>query len=169
MSKEAEKNIDNTEESGELLESYSLDDSIEIIADEKGREVRKSADHPNKTRDMICLDDSDNDEDEENEQNLNNNSVLLERLTKTTEVHETISVSPTINSGTVKEFLTDLGLGILKDRENGIILFHCDNLWMNGTNSRNASLMDIRRYDYHLDHFSRIIKIFRSMLSAELL
>ena len=73
MSKEAEKNIDNTEESGELLESYSLDDSIEIIADEKGREVRKSADHPNKTRDMICLDDSDNDEDEENEQNLNNN------------------------------------------------------------------------------------------------
>ena len=88
----------------------------------RGREVRKSADHPNKTRDMICLDDSDNDEDEENEQNLNNNSVLLERLTKTTEVHETISVSPTINSGTVKEFLTDLGLGILKDRENGIVI-----------------------------------------------
>ena len=80
----------------------SLDDLIEIIADEKGREVRKSAEHPDKTRDMICLDDSENDEDEEN-QNLNNNSVLLERVTKKTEVHETKIVSLTINLGTVKE------------------------------------------------------------------
>ena len=79
-----------------------LDDLIEIIADEKGREVRKSAENPDKMRDMICLDDIENDEDKEN-QNLNNNSVLLGRVTKKTEVHETISISSTINSGTVKE------------------------------------------------------------------
>ena len=69
MTKEAENNVDN---SGEIL--ASLDDSIEIIADEKGREIRKSADHPDKTRDIIFLD-----EDEENQENENSNntSVLL--------------------------------------------------------------------------------------------
>ena len=52
----------------------TLNDSIEIIADEKGREIRKSADHPDKTRDIIFLD-----EDEENQENENSNntSVLL--------------------------------------------------------------------------------------------
>ena len=69
MTKEAENNVDNSEE---ILSS--LDDSIEIIADEKGREIRKSADHPDKTRDIIFLD-----EDEENQENENSNntSVLL--------------------------------------------------------------------------------------------
>ena len=162
MSKEAEKNIDNSEEL-----SVSLDDSIEIIADEKGREVRKGADHPNKTRDMICLDDSENDDDEDGEirENLNNNSVIMERLTKSTEIHETISISPTIKSGTVKEFLTDLGLGILKDLENGIVLFHCDAIWINGTNASNASLMDIRRYDYHLVIFQELFRFFGACLA----
>ena len=143
MTKEAENNVDN---SGEIL--ASLDDSIEIIADEKGREIRKSADHPDKTRDIIFLD-----EDEENQENENSNntSVLLDKVTKKTEVHETISVSPTTNTGTVKEYLTDLGLGILKDHQNGIILFHCDNLWMNGTKVASLPRPDIRRYDYD-DH-----------------
>ena len=139
MTKEAENNVDNSEE---IL--ASLDDSIEIIADEKGREIRKSADHPDKTRDIIFLD-----EDEENQENENSNntSVLLDKVTKKTEVHETISVSPTTNTGTVKEYLTDLGLGILKDHQNGIVLFHCDNLWMNGTKVASLPRPDIRRYD----------------------
>ena len=151
-----------------MLESYSLDDSIEIIADEKGRDVRKSADHPNKTRDMICLDDSENDDDEDGEirENLNNNSVIMERLTKSTEIHETISISPTIKSGTVKEFLTDLGLGILKDLENGIVLFHCESIWMNGSNASNASLMDIRRYDYHLIIFQELFRFLGAPLKS---
>ena len=99
----------------------------------------------NKTRDIICLENSE--EEDEETQNLNNNSVVLDRVTKKTEVHETLSVSPTINSGTIKEYLTELGLGILRCHENGIVLFHCDNLWLNGKNASeaDASPSDIRR------------------------
>ena len=137
-----EENFENTEEI-----SLSDDSDIEIVADEKGREIRKSAEHPDKTRDIICLENSEEDAEDEETQNLNNNSVVLDRVTKKTEVHETISVSPTINSGTIKEYLTELGLGILKCRENGIVLFHCDNLWLNGKNASeaDASPSDIRR------------------------
>ena len=127
--------------------SLSDDSDIEILADEKGREIRKSAEHPDKTREIICLENGEEDEEDEETTNLNNNSVVLDRVTKNTEVHETISVSPTINSGTIKEYLTELGLGILKCRENGIVLFHCDNLWLNGKNASeaDASPSDIRR------------------------
>ena len=127
--------------------SLSDDSDIEIVADEKGREIRKSAEHPDKTREIICLENGEEDEEDEETTNLNNNSVVLDRVTKNTEVHETISVSPTINSGTIKEYLTELGLGILKCRENGIVLFHCDNLWLNGKNASeaDASPSDIRR------------------------
>ena len=40
----------------------------------------------NKTRDIICLENSE--EEDEETQNLNNNSVVLDRITKTAEVHE---------------------------------------------------------------------------------
>ena len=137
-----EENFENTEEI-----SLSDDSDIEIVADEKGREIRKSAEHPDKTRDIICLENSEEDAEDEETQNLNNNSVVLDRVTKKTEVQETLSVSPTINSGTIKEYLTELGLGILRCRENGIVLFHCDNLWLNGKNASeaDASPSDIRR------------------------
>ena len=92
--------------------SLSDDSDIEIVADEKGREIRKSAEHPDKTREIICLENGEEDEEDEETTNLNNNSVVLDRVTKNTEVHETISVSPTINSGTIKEYLTELGLGL---------------------------------------------------------
>ena len=114
MTTEAE-NFETTEEV-----SLTDDSDIEIVADEKGREVRKSAEHPDKTREIICLENSEGNEEDEETRNLNNNSVVLDKVTKTAEVHETISVSPTINSGTIKEYLTELGLGILRCRENGI-------------------------------------------------
>ena len=82
MTTEAE-NFENTEEL-----SLSDDSDIEIVADEKGREIRKSAEHPDKTRDIICLENSEEDEEDEETQNLNNNSVVLDRITKTAEVHE---------------------------------------------------------------------------------
>ena len=114
----------------------NLDDSIEIIPDEKGREIRKAKNHPDKTRELVEVDDEDENQVAADSSTANNNenasdeSIVLENIPRRQANDEEIAFFRENKSGIIKEYLVEDGLGILcNEKGEGIVLFHRDSIF----------------------------------------
>ena len=96
------------------LFNESLNDSIVIIPDEKGREIRHAKDHPDKTRELVQLDESSDDGNQvaadsstANHDNASEESIVLENIPRRQANEEEIAFFRENKSGIIKEFLVE--------------------------------------------------------------
>ena len=129
----------------------SLNDSIVIIPDEKGREIRHAKDHPDKTRELVQLDESSDDGNQvaadsstaNHNDDASDESIVLENIPRRQANEEEIAFFRENKSGIIKEFLVEDGLGILRNENgDGIVLFHRDSIF--NQNGFSASAREMR-------------------------
>jgi hypothetical protein len=113
------------------------DDSVIILKDANGDEIVKGRNHP----DNIQLIELSSDEEQGDEEN---NNVTLDRIlpkkkssrpTDRQEITMEENVYLSSKRGYIKEWIEEDGLGVIFSQEVGLVLFHFDNLWIDGWQS----------------------------------
>ena len=101
-----------------------------------GIEICQSKNHPDNAP-ILTVDSGDDEEPSEN-----NNSILTDKISKKRS-DEKVQFSRMEKTAIINVYINEEGLGILLSQEVGMVLFHCDNVWYEGSNAIPTDIQDI--------------------------